>query len=185
MDDPILKLFGWLTPMMQRDASTYFAAGTLDRTILDEFQQGWGKTDTVEFLKGLTCKYGPQAGITMEKYLSMCIQEDWAELGREEAHPGTEIDDFIRILWEPLRTQGFEFTSEKAGNTVTFAISRCPVYELAEATQLHQWLYHLACATDFYTSCAFSSRIVFKRTKTLMEGHGGCNHMYSYKVNVG
>jgi len=43
----------------------------------------------------------------------------------------------------------------------------------------------LACATDFYTTCAFSSRIVFRRTKTLMEGHGECNHMYSYKGSNG
>jgi hypothetical protein len=185
MDDPILKLFDWLTPLMQRNVSVHFAEGTLDRTILDEFRQGWGKTDSVELLNGLTCKYGPQAGVTVEKFLSLCIQEDWAKVGREEAHPGTEIDDFFRILWEPLRTQGFEFTSEKAGGTVTLAVNRCPVYELAEATQLHQWLYHLACATDFYSTCAFSPRIAFARTKTLMEGHGFCNHTYSYKENNG
>ncbi len=185
MEDPILKIFDWLTPLMQRDASAYFAAGTPEREILDAFQRGWAKTDTVELLNSLTRKYGAQAGVVIEKYLSICIREDWAQIGRAEAHPGTEIDDFIRILWEPLRAQGFVFTTEKTGNTVTFAVSRCPVYELAEKTQQHQWFYHLACATDFYSTCAFSSRIAFSRTKTLMEGQGFCNHTYRYKDESG
>ncbi len=180
MKDPILERFGWLTPLLQRETPAGFAAGTPERAVLAEFRQGWGKADTVALLNGLTRKHGRMAGATIEKYLAWCIQEDWAKVGRQEAHPGTEIDDFIRILWEPLRAEGFSFTYEKAGGKVTFAVTRCPVYELAEATQLHPWLYHLACATDFYSACAFSSKIAFSRTKTLMEGHGYCDHTYQY-----
>ncbi len=181
MADPFLQMFAWLAPMMQRATPACFAAGTPERAILDEFRQGWGQTDTLDLLNGMTRKYGATAGAVVEKYMSVCIQEDWAKVGQAAAHPGTEIDDFIKILWEPLRTQGFEFTSEKLENGVAFAVSRCPIYELAQATQQHQWLYHLACATDFYSTCAFSSRIEFSRTKTLMEGHGVCNHTYRYK----
>ncbi len=38
MADPFLQMFGWLTPVMQRDPSADFAAGTPERAILDEFR---------------------------------------------------------------------------------------------------------------------------------------------------
>ena len=97
-----------------------------------------------------------------------------------EAHEGTEIEDFIRVLWDPLKAQGFEYTAQRESGSAEFRVTRCPVHALAEKTGMHDWLYHLACATDYYTTPAFSSKIHFTRTKTLMQGHDGCNHRYSY-----
>ena len=181
-NDPFLKLFGWLTPLLQRGFSGSFAPGTQEYEILDEFRQGWGKEDTTSLLKRLSEKYGLMAAATVEMFVGMCIKEDWASLGAKEAQLGTEIEDFIRILWAPLLSEGFSFTQKKANDRVELCVTKCPVYELAERTKMHAWLYHLACATDFYSAGAFSPKIAFTRTKTLMEGHGYCNHTYSYKA---
>jgi predicted ArsR family transcriptional regulator len=180
-DDPFLRLFDWLTPLLQREQVSPFAPGSAEQAVLDEFRQGWGKGDTAELLKSLLEKHGPMAPAAVEMFLAKCIKEDWAKVGSIEAHPGTEIQDFIRILWEPLRSQGFSFSQKEADGKVEFCVTKCPVHELAERTKMHSWLFHLACATDFYTAIAFSSKIGFARSKTLMEGHECCNHTYFYK----
>jgi predicted ArsR family transcriptional regulator len=182
MNDPFLKLLGWLTPLLQREWSGLFAPGTPEYAILDELRQGWGKMDTAELLKRLSEKHGPMAAATVEMFVAACIKEDWANVGAKEAQLGTEIEDFMRILWVPLLSEGFSFTQNEADGRVELRVTKCPVYELAERTKMHAWLYHLACATDFYTAVAFSPRIMFTRTKTLMEGHGCCNHTYFYKA---
>jgi hypothetical protein len=58
-------------------------------------------------------------------------------------------------------------------------VTKCPVHDLARKTGLRRWLYHLACATDFYSTPAFSPRIRFSRTKTLILDEEPCDHSYS------
>ena len=180
MDDQFLKLFGWITPFLQRSVNL-IEPGSPEHAVLDEFREGWGRRDTIELLRGLTEKHGPIAAPVVEHFLASCIMEDWAKIGGTEAHPGTEIQDFIRILWEPLKTEDFIFTQKEVEGKVQFCVVKCPVHELAQRTKMHVWLYHLACATDFYSTLAFSPRMKFSRTKTLMEGHDCCNHAYFYK----
>jgi predicted ArsR family transcriptional regulator len=179
-DDPFLRLFDWLTPLLKREQARSFAPGSPEQAVLDELRQGWGKRDTEELLRHLLEKHGPVAPATVEMFLAKCAKEDWAKVGSIEAHPGTEIQDFIRVLWEPLRSQGFLFRQKETDGKVEFCVTRCPVQELAERTKMHAWLFHIACATDFYSATAFSSKIRFARSKTLMEGNECCNHTYSY-----
>jgi len=181
MDDRFLKLLSWLTPLVQRDMEGLFRAGSPEQAVLEEFRRGWGHRDTAGLLKALSERHGPIAAPTIEHFISACITKDWAEIGRTESHPGTEIRDFLRVLWEPLREEGFGFVPREANGNVELTVTKCPVYELAEKTGMHTWLYHLACATDFYSASAFSARIEFSRTKTLMEGHECCNHTYRLK----
>jgi predicted ArsR family transcriptional regulator len=185
MADPILAMFAWLTPVVARISQRNTHFNPVEQQIIDEFATGWGKTDTADLLSNLTMKYGEKAGVTVEKAISVCIAEDWAKIGASEAHPGTEIADFIRILWVPLQNEGFVYTYETMDQSVIFNVSKCPVYELAKSTGLHKWLYHLACATDLTSTCAFSSAIQFQRTKTLMEGFEYCNHTYTRIENEG
>ncbi len=139
-----------------------------------------GKRDTTELLTELKTKYGNTALRAVDKFLELNITRDWVEVGKKEVHKGTEIEDFIRILWAPLKEQGFEFTIKREGKTATFCVTKCPIYELAKKTGMHEWLYHLACLTDFYSTPAFNKKIGFKRTKTLIQGHGCCDHQYYY-----
>lgn len=181
--DEFQTQFGWITDMLKRPISDFFKADSTEYEILTLLKNGWGTRDTAELLKKLTSEYGDVAGRAVEKYLELNILKDWAEIGKKEAHEGTEIEDFIRVLWAPLKEQGFEFTMKCEKGMVTFCVTRCPIHDLAEKTGMHRWLYHLACSTDFHSAPAFSSKIGFTRTKTLIQGHECCDHQYYYRAD--
>ncbi len=179
--DEFIKHFGWLQGTLSGPVSDFFAEGSEEYAIIERLKEGFGKRDTAELLKSMTAEYGDKAGETVEEYLKLNIQRDWAGVGKRQAHEGTEIEDFIRVLWEPLKSQGFEFTSANDNGKTTFCVTKCPLFDLAEKTGLHKWLYHLGCSTDFHTAGAFCPKIAFNRTKSMMEGHEYCNHQYYYR----
>lgn len=178
MEDEFMQFFGWMSDMLKRPTGNFFEPGSEEYAIAERFKSGWGKKNTVELLKELENEYGGKAGPVIEKLLALNIKTDWSETGKKEAHEGTEIEDFIRVLWEQLK--GFTYSVTKENGSTKFCVTKCPVHDLAQKTGMHKWLYHLACATDFYSTPSFCPKIGFKRTKTLMEGHDCCNHEYYY-----
>ncbi len=181
MDDELLKLFAWITPLLERPLPDSIPPQSREYAILTDLKAGWGKRHTADLLRGLSEKYYAP-GAAVEKFLAQAIARDWKAVGEKEARPGTEIEDFIRVLWKPLRDGGdFDFTTERRGGAVIFHVTRCPVHEIAERTGLQRWMYHLACATDFYSTPAFHPKIGFTRTQTLILDGTPCNHTYFYK----
>jgi predicted ArsR family transcriptional regulator len=182
MQDEFLTHFGWIANTLNQPLQDYFKEDSREYAILSDFKEGWGKRDTAGLLAELSTKYGDAAGAAVEKFLALNIARDWKAIGEKEAHPGTEIEDFIRVLWQPLKESGaFDFSEERAGGRVVFCVTRCPIYDLAKKTGQRQWLHHLACSTDFYTTPAFHPRISISRTKTLIMDDAPCNHTYFYK----
>jgi hypothetical protein len=182
MQDEFLKYFGWIAGTLDQPIQNFFKKDSREYAILSDFKNGWGKRDTAGLLTELTARYGAAAGAAVEKYLALNIARDWKAAGEKEAHPGTEIDDFIRVLWQPLKEGGeFDFTMERTGGSVVFRVTRCPIYDLAKKTGHRQWLHHMACSTDFYSTPAFHAKIGFSRTKTLIMDDAPCNHTYFYK----
>jgi hypothetical protein len=182
MQDEFQKHFGWITDILERPLPDFFPENSKEYTILADFKNGWGKRDTAALLADLTSRYGDAAGAAVERFLERNITRDWKAVGERESHPGTEIDDFIRVLWQPLKESGeFEFTTTRKNTTVVFCVTKCPIHELARRTGLRQWLYHLACSTDFYSTPAFDAKIGFSRTKTLILDNESCNHTYFQK----
>lgn len=179
MRDDFTVLFGWFPEQFEKHPiDGVFSPGSVEHDILTRFRDGWGAGDTADLLRELSAAYGEKAGQAIEDYFAACLRQNWAQIGKRESHAGAEIEDFIRVLWEPLREDGFEFTIERTPGTAELRVTRCPLADLAERTGLHDWVYHLACATDFYTTPAFSPGIEFTRTKTLVQGHNCCNHRY-------
>jgi hypothetical protein len=156
MCDEFQKQFPWIAGLLDRSLSDRFEAEPAQHAILARLRDGWGKRDTTELLKELDAQYGETAGRAVDQFLEASIRRDWTEIGKTRAHQGTEIDDFIGTLWEPLEAQGFEFTIRRDAGAATFCVTRCPVHELAKRAGMHEWLYRLACATDYYTTPAFS-----------------------------
>lgn len=182
MPDEFLSYFGWITKVLEQPLTDAVAADSPDYPALRDLQAGWGKRDTASLLAELTGRYGSGAGAAVERFLAPIIARDWKALGEKEARPGTEIDDFIRVLWQPLSNVGFEYRAERTGDGVAFSVTRCPIHDLARRTGLGDWLYQLACATDFYSTPAFSSRIEFTRTQTLIRDGTPCNHTYRHRT---
>ncbi len=178
--DQLLMSFSYLTPMFEQKSVDRMPLEESEKAIVREIIADWGKTDTEELLKGMSEKYGEAAPKAVGKFIAEGVKEDWVATGKREAHEGTELQDFIRLLWGPLKEQGFVYTSETRGEDTEFHVTKCPLYDLAEKTGLYDWLYQFACATDFYSSVSFSPKIRFTRSKTLMEGCDHCNHCYSY-----
>ena len=182
MQDEFLTLLDWFAELLKRPLSDFFSVDSLEHQILSRLKDGWGRRDTAELLKELSAEYGEAAGEAVEKFLELNLVKDWAEIGKEEAHEGTEIEDFIRVLWEPLQDLGFQYEINHEGGRAEFVVTHCPVHQLAERTGMRDWLYHLACSTDFFSTRGFSDKIEFTRSKTLIQGNDCCDHSYYYKT---
>ena len=102
MSDEFQTLFPWINNWIKNPLSDYFNAASTEYAILSKFSKEWGKRDTVELLKELSAEYGKLAGRTVEKYAKMNTIKDWVSIGKKEAHEGTEMDDLIRVLWNPF-----------------------------------------------------------------------------------
>ena len=116
MQDEFITHFGWIANTLNQPLENFFKEGSREYAILTDFKNGWGKRDTAGLLSELTERHGAAAGAAVEKFLALNIARDWKAIGEKEAHAGTEIDDFIRVLWQPLAEGGeFDFTMERTG----------------------------------------------------------------------
>lgn len=184
MNNEFNRHFSWVRELLDQKLDNSFQCGSVEYEILQKMKCSWTADNGIELLKEMDETYGEAAKNAVAEFLKLNLLRDWAQVGEKEAHEGTEIDDFFRILWEPLQKTGFEFTRKDNGGVVELTVTRCPVFELAEKTGMHEWFYRIACTSDFYSTPSFSSEIGFIRTKTLMQGDECCNHTYYYKNSV-
>jgi len=91
------------------------------------------------------------------------------------------IEAFIVDQWETLPEQGYEYTIEKTETGYLMDVTKCPLYELAKQQGITEQMFYLCCEGDQFAPEGFNPEIGFKRTKTLMQGDGCCNHFYFYK----
>ena len=88
------------------------------------------------------------------------------------------IESLIRMVWEPLRIKGFEFTMEKQDDGIQIRCTQCPVFEMAKQCGATQWFFHHTCQADADVARGFNPHIGMKRTQTLMQGNKVCDHFY-------
>jgi predicted ArsR family transcriptional regulator len=130
----------------------------------------------IALLNGLKKRLGPGVVGAVEDTMAERMREQWAEIAAREG--SNTIEDLIRVLWEPGRAQGFEFTVERREDGVQMWCTRCPLHDQAQEIGEPDWMYHLTCCTDPHIVAGFNPQIGFRRTKTLMEGHDCCDHFY-------
>lgn len=179
-DDDFLKYFDWLKDVFNTDLTSYFAAETVEYEILTELKKGWGIKNTVELFKELTAKYEEKAAETMKQFIKKTTIPYWTGRGEKEAKTGTEVENFIHALWDPM-SDNFKYEKEINDGIYKFNVTQCPFAQLAEKTGMHEWVFNMACITDYYMTPAFSKEIGFSRTKTMVQGDEKCNHTYYYK----
>lgn len=134
---------------------------------------------TISLLDGLKARLGHQVVTALDDMIAQDTLQEWEQKAAQE--PGNTIEDLIRLLWEPLRAQGFEFTIERREDGVQMHCTRCPLADRAKAIGGAEWMVHLYCGTDPHMAAGFNPQMGFRRTKTLMEGHDCCDHFYFYK----
>lgn len=93
----------------------------------------------------------------------------------------SDISEFIKVIWEPLRNSGYVFESEEVENGVQIYCTRCPYANLYRELGGEEWGFQLYCAADAELVEQLNPNIKFERSQTLMEGQNYCNHRYTMK----
>jgi hypothetical protein len=104
----------------------------------------------------------------------------WKKLGEEVKT--NDIDTLIDLLWHGYcKKDGFKYTVQQKGEVTQMHCTYCPLVEIYKKHNALDWGYHLMCKTDHYITEGFNGNILFKRTKTLMQGDDCCDHSYRIK----
>ena len=133
----------------------------------------------VFLLRGLEQRLGDPLVAAVNDTMGEAIRAEWARLAEQTG--SNTIEDLIRLLWEPLRSQGFEYTQEPRADGVQMRCTRCPVADRAREMHAADWMFRLDCGADEHIVTGFNPKIGFRRTKTLMQGDDCCDHFYFYK----
>ena len=174
--DYIAEQLSWLDGMLTHPENQSLFQNENLSLIQKELAHRWVKENRLTLLEELAYKFGEENVITvLDKIISVNCKRDWEHAGQEG---GNSLDRFFQLLWEPLRKSGFEYSLVTQGNRTTFCVTKCAMYELARKISTEKWLYHLACLTDEPAVTGFNDKIVFRRTRTLMQGYTDCDHCY-------
>jgi len=106
----------------------------------------------------------------MEK-LSKCKSGRPSEIFKHSAFSVTSAEESL------LEYEVLEDSDEKFAVKIT----KCKYADFYIENGEPETGYAMHCALDFGETEAFSSDIVLKRTKTLMQGDNYCNHCYEFK----
>ena len=136
-------------------------------------------TEMAELIRSFYEKFGEEAYRTVAKLNGDKAFNEWKKIAEQNGN--NSIDELIKLLWEPLKGQGFQYEVEKTEAGVQFKCTYCPIVDLAKHCGITKEALHMFCQNDFYIAESFNSKIGLKRTKTLMEGHDCCDHFYYMK----
>jgi predicted ArsR family transcriptional regulator len=170
----------WLDGWFQAEKAVLHDFSPEERGLFDSLAPAWLAAEAgagkIDVLESASERFRRDRVLALIEKL--CADETrawWTELVARE---GSSIDDLMRLLWEPLSEQGFEFTVDREPGVVRIHCTHCPQYDLAAELGATEWLYALVCATDPHAVRPFDPPIRFQRTKTLMQGDGHCDHTY-------
>ena len=131
---------------------------------------------TIDLLNRMKATFGPDVAKVVDQMVADRTLKQWSEIAQSET--SHTIEDLVRLLWEPLRTRGFEYTIEKKEAGVQIYCTKCAFVDMAKEIGGTEWMYHLNCGTDPHIVAGFNPQIGFQRTKTLMQGDDCCDHFY-------
>jgi hypothetical protein len=175
--DYIAEELGWLDELFTRTSNKKLVRSKKRVAVMEGLITRWRHENRLSLLNDLAARYGEEEVFAViDQIIEKNLKLDWRITGEEK---GNAFERFLELLWVPLLDEGFEYTYEKQGNQTMFCVTRCPVAEAAKRMNAEKWLYHLTCLTDGPSVTGFNDKIVFSRTKTLMQGHACCDHCYT------
>ncbi len=136
-------------------------------------------TEMARLIRAFKERFGDEAYQVAAQLNGNKAFSEWRELARKSEN--NSIESLISLLWEPLKSQGFEYEFEKTNDGFQMKCTRCGFYELAKYCGITDEAFYMVCEADPYIVEGFNPNIGFKRTKTLMQGHDCCDHFYYYK----
>ncbi len=179
-NDLIEENVSWVTPWFLDPYSVAIDLTASERDVLDEISSRWSSSNKLMLLEEMGDRYGCDfVGRIIDSVVAAHIRPEWEENGRKQVSNG--LNDFIRLMWEPLPAAGFDVTIDHLPDGVQIHCTRCPHAETGLRNNASFWLYHLVCSGDPHAAAGFNPKIGFRRTQTLMEGHPCCDHFYYIK----
>jgi predicted ArsR family transcriptional regulator len=132
-----------------------------------------------KLIRSLKEKFGDEVYETIAKQNGEKAFAEWK--GISEKNGNNSIEELIKLLWEPLKNEGWEYEMEKTESGFQFKCTRCGLFDLAKHFGITDEAFYMFCKSDPYIAEGFNSKIGLKMTKTLMEGHDCCDHFYYMK----
>jgi predicted ArsR family transcriptional regulator len=129
-----------------------------------------------KLIRALRERFGDEVYQIVAKQNGEKAFAEWKSIAEKKV--SISIDELIKYLWEPLKNEGFEYEVEKTELGVQMKCTRCGFYDLAKHFGFTEEAFYMICESDSYITAGFNPNIVFKRTKTLMQGHDCCDHFY-------
>lgn len=175
--DLIYELSPWLNDVMGNPENLKIDGPPQEKEVVKQLHEQWINKNKLELLQELTQTYGEKSVCSALTKITQTNTSAWWKHLANESHDNN-FDEFYKLLWADLVSQGFEFTYQKQDNRIIFNVTKCPIADLAHQLKAEKWLFSLHCASDEPAICSFNPQIKFHRDKTLIEGDNHCNHCY-------
>lgn len=132
----------------------------------------------MRFMQFLFERHGEAALADIRDHEQAKMERIWKDLGRQQ---GNSIEKLVELLWLGMGGD-FEYRVEKLGeDDYQLRCTKCPFVALARDNGMAEVGFQKFCMSDYGIVKGFNERILFTRTKTLMEGHDCCDHRYRLK----
>jgi len=111
----------------------------------------------------------------ISEYEMVKMEGIWKEKAKKN---GNDLEKLIELLWESMKDE-FRYEIKRIGkNEVEMCCTFCPFAEMSISNGLKEIGYAKFCMSDYGIMRGFNEKIVFTRTKTIMQGDNCCNHHY-------
>jgi len=132
----------------------------------------------MKYVQFLYEKHGKAALNDLEEYEIRKMKRIWNAIGDKH---GRSLKSLIEQLWGSMG-EDFEYKiTYQNEDEVQIECKKCPFVALSIDNGMKEIGFSKYCMSDYGIVEGFNPNIEFMRTKTLMEGHGVCNHHYKMK----
>ena len=139
-------------------------------------------TEQLEILKKLKKRFGEET-IEIASTAKLAVHKKWMkQLSKRKSGQPSEIFKHSAFSVTSAEENLLEYeVVEDSDENFTVKITKCRYADFYIENGEPEIGYAMHCALDFGEVEAFSSGIILKRTKTIMQGNSYCNHCYKRK----
>jgi hypothetical protein len=139
-------------------------------------------TENLEILRELRKRFGEKA-IEIASNARLAVHKKWMEkLSKSKSGRPSEIFKHSAFSVTSAEEGLLEYeVIEDSDQKFAVRITKCKYADFYIEKCEPEIGYAMHCALDFGEAEAYSSEIILKRTKTIMQGNSYCNHCYERK----
>lgn len=175
-NEKLSKMMPWVDTWIL-ETETVSSFSQIENEIFCKIKDNWNRLDRISMLDSLYDKHGDIVLEVLRKLVKQVNIRDWRSTAKELGD--NSLKSFMKALWGNMVDSDFDFSIDEKSNTYQIDCIKCPLADLAKEIKGEKWIFQLACMSDYYMVEGFNPDIVFKRSKTLIDGAECCNHYYT------